>query len=63
MLFRSHDDTGRYNHMPVLLALLPLVLVVAVNALFTYVIFPGVDWSALAERFPKVNPGVGYETN
>lgn len=52
----AHDDTGRYSHMPVLLALLPLVLVVAVNALFTYVIFPGVDWSALAERFPKVNP-------
>ncbi|RRD57330.1 GntP family permease [Comamonadaceae bacterium OH2545_COT-014] len=52
----NHGDTGRYSQMPVLLALLPLILVVAVNALFTYVVFPGMDFSALTERFPKVNP-------
>ncbi|MDO5087627.1 MAG: GntP family permease [Comamonadaceae bacterium] len=52
----NHGDTGRYSQMPVLLALLPLILVVAVNALFTYAVFPGMDFSALTERFPKVNP-------
>ncbi|MDO5103362.1 MAG: GntP family permease [Lautropia sp.] len=52
----TQDDTGRYSQMPVLLALLPLVLVVGVNAWFTYGVFPGMDFSALTERFPAVNP-------
>ena len=43
--------------MPLALALLPLVLVIGVNALFTYVIFPGTDWSFLKERFPNLEPG------
>jgi len=42
--------------MPLFLALLPLILVVGVNALFTYIVFPGMDLSFIQERFPNVNP-------
>ena len=41
--------------MPLLLALLPLVLVIGINALFTYGVFPGVEWGFLNERFPTMN--------
>ena len=41
--------------MPLLLALLPLVLVIGINALFTYGVFPGVEWGFLKERFPTMN--------
>ncbi|MEG0973542.1 MAG: GntP family permease [Comamonas sp.] len=40
--------------MPLLLALLPLVLVIGVNALFTYGVFPGVEWDFLKQRFPTM---------
>jgi len=42
--------------MPVPLALLPLLLVVGINALFTYLVFPGVDFAFLGERFADVAP-------
>ncbi len=42
--------------MPVFLAFLPLLLVIGVNALFTYILFPGMDWSALQELYPKLDP-------
>src|SRR5690606_20801974 len=38
------------------LAVLPLILVVAVNALFTYLVFPGMDLSFMTARFPSVSP-------
>lgn len=41
--------------MPLLLALLPLVLVIGINALFTYGVFPGVDWSFIKGRFPTMD--------
>lgn len=41
--------------MPFGLALLPLVLVIAINALFTYGIFPNMDFSSLQESFPNLN--------
>ena len=41
--------------MPLMLALLPLVLVIGINALFTYGIFPGMDWAFLKERFPTMD--------
>lgn len=50
-------DDARFVRLPLLLALLPLVLVVGVNALFTYIVFPATDFSAVTERFPAVNPG------
>lgn len=50
------DSTGRHAHMPLVLALLPLLLVVSINALFTYVIFPGIDFTPIQQKFPNVNP-------
>lgn len=50
------EQRGSMSHMPLFLAVLPLFLVVAVNGLFTYIIFPGVDLSFLTERFPSVSP-------
>ena len=40
--------------MPLPLALLPLVLVIGVNALFTYVVFPAADFGAIEQRFDGV---------
>ena len=50
------DGVTSQGHMPVLLALLPLLLVIGVNALFTYVIFPSVDFSSLKDLYPKLEP-------
>lgn len=53
----SGDDgdvnlTGDANRtMPLLLAVLPLLLVIGVNALFTYVVFKDMDFAFLQERF------------
>ena len=41
--------------MPLVLALLPLVLVIGINALFTYGVFPGMHWDFLAERFASMD--------
>src|SRR5690606_30341822 len=49
-------NSGALSHMPLLLALLPLVLVISVNALFTYVVFPRMDMSFVTERFPHISP-------
>ena len=66
--FGNHDESadetdaarqsqaGRWSVMPVPLALLPLLLVVGINALFTYVVFPEVDFSFMAARFPDLEP-------
>lgn len=56
----NDDDTARadsrHTNMPLVLALLPLFLVIAVNAWFTYVVFPGIDMRYLTDRFPGVSP-------
>lgn len=49
-------DTGATSRMPLFLAILPLILVVGVNALFTYAVFPNVDMTAITQRFPQVAP-------
>ena len=49
-------DSGPLSHMPLVLALLPLVMVIAVNALFTYVVFPRMDMGFVTERFPHIAP-------
>ncbi len=41
--------------MPVWQALLPLLLVVGVNALFTYAVFPNLDLAFMHEAFPRLN--------
>ncbi|WP_397473113.1 GntP family permease [Pusillimonas sp.] len=49
-------ERGPMSRMPLTLAILPLLLVVGVNALFTYVVFPNMDMSFVTERFPDVAP-------
>ena len=50
------DGVTSQGHMPILLALLPLLLVIGVNALFTYLVFPSVDFSSLKDLYPKLDP-------
>lgn len=50
------DNPGALSRMPLLLALLPLVLVIGLNALFTYVVFPRMDMTPIVERFPHLEP-------
>lgn len=47
---------GALSRMPLFLAVLPLILVVGVNALFTYLIFPRMDMDFMTERFQNVTP-------
>lgn len=47
---------GALSVMPLPLALLPLVLVIGINALFTYVVFPGMDTSQVLKHFPELEP-------
>lgn len=42
--------------MPLALALLPLLLVVGVNALFTYGVFPRADMTAITDRYSELDP-------
>lgn len=53
----SNEDLSilEKNVMPFGLALLPLALVIGINALFTYGIFPNMDFSSLQEAFPNLN--------
>ena len=44
------------GQMPVFLAFLPLLLVIGVNALFTYIIFPSMDFTSFTELYPKLDP-------
>lgn len=47
-------DTLATSDMPFFLAVLPLILVIAVNAILTYLVFPKVDFAFLAEKFPDL---------
>ncbi len=49
-------EAARHAEVPLALALLPLVLVVGVNALFTYLVFPALDLSFMAERYATLEP-------
>lgn len=46
---------GPLSTMPLALALLPLFLVIGVNALFTYWVFPNTDLTPISEQFPNIN--------
>ena len=47
---------GQWSVMPVPLALLPLLLVIGINALLTYGVFPRIDFAFLGEQFPGLEP-------
>ena len=49
-------DAERHAQIPLLQALLPLLLVIGVNALLTYGVFPRVDLGFMADRFPALDP-------
>lgn len=53
---RLKNGVTAQGKMPVLLAFLPLLLVIGVNALFTYLLFPNMDFSAFTELYPKLDP-------
>lgn len=52
----ADTNSSALSHMPLALAVLPLVLVISVNAVFTYVVFPGMDMGFITERFPHLAP-------
>lgn len=50
------DDTAEMPSMPLLVALIPLVMVIGLNALFTYGVFPAMDLSFISDTFEEVTP-------
>ena len=49
-------EAARHAQIPLWMALLPLLLVIGVNALFTYGVFPRLDLGFVTERFPALDP-------
>lgn len=47
---------ARHTEIPLWVALLPLLLVIGVNAVFTYGVFPRLDLAFMTERFPALSP-------
>lgn len=43
------------HHTSFIVAMIPLVLVIALNALLTYAVFPSMDFSNLQTQFPELN--------
>ncbi|WP_018916001.1 GntP family permease [Vreelandella zhanjiangensis] len=52
----STDNAETPTTMPLALALIPLIMVIGLNALFTYGIFPSLDLSFINEAFENVSP-------
>ena len=52
----SIDETAPTTHMPMALALIPLIMVIGLNALFTYGVFPALDLSFISDEFENVSP-------
>lgn len=53
----QHEDVEVTTpHMPLALAVVPLVMVIALNALFTYAVFPSLDLSYISAAFEGVSP-------
>lgn len=50
----EQNDVILQSDMPFALAMLPLVLVIAVNAVLTYFVFPKTDFSFLTDKFPNL---------
>lgn len=53
---KLEDGVTSQGQMPVFLAFLPLLLVIGVNALFTYIVFPSMDFTSFQELYPKLDP-------
>lgn len=59
--YGEHNDGVEQEHldnqhqMPIFLAFSPLLLVITLNALFTYVIFPNMDFSEINQAFATID--------
>ncbi|NLB31184.1 MAG: GntP family permease [Alcaligenaceae bacterium] len=52
----EHENISDENQMSTLLAFSPLVLVIGLNALFTYGIFPSMNFSIINQEFAALDP-------
>ncbi len=52
----SSDASLGEAHMPLALAIIPLLMVIGLNALFTYGVFPAMDLSFISAAFENVSP-------
>ncbi|MDO5666792.1 MAG: GntP family permease [Alcaligenaceae bacterium] len=52
----EHEHLDHKHQMPIFLAFSPLLLVISINALFTYVIFPNMDFSEINQAFANIDP-------
>ncbi|MDH2373690.1 GntP family permease [Cobetia sp. 3AK] len=50
------NDDAPVAHMSMLTAVIPLILVIGLNALLTYLVFPRIDFSYLNDAFPELDP-------
>lgn len=50
-----HGDQLDDHHTSFTIAMIPLILVIGINALLTYAIFPNMDFSRLESQFPDLN--------
>lgn len=48
-------EVSNTHHISFTVAMIPLVLVISLNALLTYLIFPSIDFSNLQTQFPDLN--------
>ncbi|MCG3878782.1 GntP family permease [Psychrobacter sp. Ps6] len=48
-------DVLNTHHTSFTVAMIPLVLVIGLNAILTYVVFPSIDFSSLQTQFPDLN--------
>ncbi|WP_176503323.1 GntP family permease [Cobetia sp. 5-11-6-3] len=59
--YGKHDNEALNDDTPVarmsmLSAVIPLILVIGLNALLTYLVFPRIDFSYLNDAFPELDP-------
>lgn len=52
---KKETDVLNMHHTSFTIAMIPLVLVIGLNALLTYAVFPSVDFSGLQAQFPDLN--------
>lgn len=51
----DHSQTTSDHQISFFTAMIPLVLVISLNALLTYVVFPGLDFTSLQAQYPDLN--------
>ncbi|MCA1772734.1 MAG: GntP family permease [Halomonas sp.] len=52
----AEDTDSNATTMPLAIALIPLVMVIGLNALLTYFVFPSMDLSFISDEFEDVSP-------